>query len=446
MVGWWFKGLPSLRSTDALSRVKPSPKSPPILVGIALALSFRVFYFYPGMAAVHDVWLVLAFLALLALYLPWRLRIREKLLPLEAYVLFLVLVMPVWSAVAAQRAFGQPLLYGILAQRAMVLIAAIPLLTWQALASGKTDWKNLERALLLMAWGSLALDTAMAVFLEPSAYFYAYGPAFASSADPADAKFVFNITFIVFGLFYYGFRGLRGGKGGDFARMGAFLLFCLFVTQGRSFLLALIGTFIWFGILWAPNRMRVASFLIKASIVAAVLGLAGYFFTHQLFVTVASKFADAFTVLFRGQMTDDASANARIGETLLALPWFLKHWIIGCGSISNQWQGGFPAVIEGYFYPVDIGILGALFTFGVSGTLLFVYQFKLAFGFSRNPGAGALGGRSLLDASKGFLVFYAVRSLATGDFAFAPGPSLFFLTLLMAASAGREPSTSRQGK
>ena len=59
--------------------------------------------------------------------------------------------------------------------------------------------------------------------------------------------------------------------------------------------------------------------------------------------------------------------------------WSNEKW--GHGSLSHFWRNGFERVIGVYFYLADIGIVGTLFRYGISGVLLYliwgVLQFRL---------------------------------------------------------------------
>ena len=57
--------------------------------------------------------------------------------------------------------------------------------------------------------------------------------------------------------------------------------------------------------------------------------------------------------------------------------------MLGNGFISNQWNGGWREIL-GYFYPVDIGILGNIFVFGILGTFLLYLPYWFSLDISRN--------------------------------------------------------------
>jgi hypothetical protein len=204
------------------------------------------------------------------------------------------------------------------------------------------------------------------------------------------------------------------------------------ITHGRSLLLSLILAFLSLVILWTPNKARLLAFLPKVALVAGLIWIGLFFLNHDLYGSLVDKFSDAFTVLFTGELTGDASANARISETVMALPYMQKHWLFGSGVVSFQWNGGFQNAMSGYFFPDDIGIIGMVFIYGLLGLFLFLVEFKLALSFSRRIPFFARQ-HPLLDAAKGFILFYALRFPATGLFDVHEA-ALFFIGLLWVAS------------
>ncbi|WP_257313843.1 hypothetical protein [Geothrix fuzhouensis] len=397
---------------------------------VSFALSFRSFQFFPGMGLVQEAWFVLAALALATVYLRWKLPQGLHPSRFEAYVFTIMVIMPFWSAYVAQQEFGQPLIYGLLAQRGMVLIAAVPLLTLQALATRTISLKDIERVLIILAWATLVLYLGMALFLEPGSYFNTYGIGFVTGPEK-EAVFKFDVVFIVFGFYYYAFKGVRRNSLISYLQSGIFLLFLLLIINGRSLLLSLIAAFLWFAVLWAPNKARLLAFLPKVALAISLIWIGLYLLNHDLYIALVDKFSNAFTVLFTGELTDDPSANARIHETVLAYPYMIKHWTMGNGMVSTQWNGGFETAMSGYFHPSDIGILGVIFLYGILGVILYLGEFWFAISSCKRTNPTATQYRTLHDSTKGLILFYGIRSLATAHFVHYAEVILFFVGLLI---------------
>ena len=400
---------------------------------VTMVLSFRTFQFYPGIGPLQEAWFIIMALALIGIYLPWRLRRRGWPHGLELYVLAITIGIPVGSALAANREFGQPIIYGLLAHRSLILFSAVPLLTCHLITENIITIKDLELSIIRLAWFSLTLFLFMFFFLDPAPFFDTYGAGFVSSSRD-DSTFVFEVVFIVFGFFYYAFKGLRQHSSTAFRQSAIFFLFLLLVHRGRSLLLSVLAVFLWFLVLWTPNRSRLVALLFKVIIAVGLIWCTLFFFKHDLYLTMVGKFSDLFTVLFTGELSDDPSANSRIQQTILALPYILNHWLIGNGNVSAQFQGGIGAAVSDYFHPSDIGLLGSVFLYGIIGTLLFLYELKFAITFSNNESQKFNSYRSFLDAAKGTVMFFGLRSIATAQIIFYPESTLFFIAILLVAS------------
>jgi hypothetical protein len=68
-------------------------------------------------------------------------------------------------------------------------------------------------------------------------------------------------------------------------------------------------------------------------------------------------------------------------ESKIALDGFVKHPILGVGFLSTRWNDGFRSLNK-QFYPVDVGILGNLFVYGIIGTLVFYIPFYLTWRYN----------------------------------------------------------------
>ena len=83
-----------------------------------------------------------------------------------------------------------------------------------------------------------------------------------------------------------------------------------------------------------------------------------------------------------GEKVAESSTNVRFMESKFALDGFIKHPIMGVGFLSTKWNDGFRSLNK-HFYPVDVGILGNLFVYGIIGTLVFYIPFFITWKYSR---------------------------------------------------------------
>lgn len=396
------------------------------VLAVFLPLTFRTFQDFPGMAPIKELWQVVAFMFLCFPFLFWKIRSGWRFSTFELYILAIMSVMPMLSGIAAWREFGQPIIYGVLAQRAIILGTGA-LAVMYALRRNLISLDEIEQTFLILGWGTLSLYFFSELFLDPS-IFAQYGEGLVTPGNIEESEFKFRTEFVVFGFMYYAFIGLRRKSLKHYAMASLFLGYIVLMQGGRSLIVSLLAAFIFFAYRWssAPRLLLLVPKMLMAAILFVVLL---YVAKPDYIVDLSSKFSDAFTVVLSGETTSDVSANARIFESALALPYILKNWLLGSGAISNQWHGGYEGVLGGYFYPADIGIVGVVYMYGLFGLLLFSIQFFFAIRFSRHIPV-AIAKLPFVDAIKGFLLYYAVHSLVTGRFAHYCEVSFVFIALL----------------
>ncbi len=402
------------------------------VIVIALFMSFRTFQFFPGMQYVQEAWFLLCFLFILFAYPLWKIRIGLRFSRFEFYLLILTFAGIALAAWRAQQVFVQPLIYGIISQRAIVLIAA-PLILFNAMRYRNIQPKNIEAALLFLTWGTFLLFSAMRLFLDPTR-FVSYGVGFVVTSE-LETSFKFPSYFIIFGVFYYAMLGLRTRRVRYY--FAALILFpAALGPSGRGLTVCVAAT-----LLLCLYRLRgLRRTLITAAkfgFVLAILVGGLYAVAPQKLSTRAAGFADVFTVLSKGSLTTDNSANARIFETLTALPYIEEHPWLGNGVISHQWEGGSKGALGAYFYAADIGVIGVIFSFGILGLALFAYQYRFAWRAAKKLPSSYYS--PLLDATKAMVVYTALYSIAGGLCVWYPEVTLFFIALLYGIASQAKP-------
>ena len=398
-------------------------------LAIAILMSFRTFQYFPGMQYLQELWYVLCLVALGIVYPVWKYATRSRFTSFEIYVLVLTVVAIVLPAWAARREFGQPLIYGLLAQRSAVLMV-IPLLLLLGMRTRRISPYDIELALIWLAWGTFALYSLMLLFLNPE-NFVSYGVGFAQDVN-GTVRFVQNSDFLVFALIYYTLLGFRKRRAKYYAAAAIFLIAVTDNANGRAFMVSLAATFLYFLYRWRPIGQFLGTIGKTCCVAVIMIGL-GYAIDAEYVSTRAASFADAFKVAFTGSEAADASATIRIFETLTAWPYIQQNPLLGNGTLSHQWEGGDEGVLGVYFYASDIGIIGVVFAVGVFGLLLFVYQFQFAISAARKLKQRVRG--PLADAAVGFLLCSALNSIATGIFFFAPEVMLVFIALVVALTS-----------
>lgn len=71
-----------------------------------LVMTFRVLQYFPGMAIIKELWIVLFTMFALLPYLFWKARTGWRVRPYEAYVLLMLVVIPLYAGIARGRIGG----------------------------------------------------------------------------------------------------------------------------------------------------------------------------------------------------------------------------------------------------------------------------------------------------------------------------------------------------
>lgn len=396
---------------------------------LTLLMCFRTLQFFPAMQYVQEGWFGLCWLIFALAWFPWKLSRGLKFSAFEIYVLALILGSVLYPAWRASVVFGQPLPYGMLANRGAGILG-VWLLLYSALRQRLIRLADIEAALLILVWGTFVVYSLMRLTLNP-ANFASYGFGFVTFNDGVPI-FKFPVYFILYGVFYYALRGFRTRRTKDhFLAAVLFLIGALGLTE-RWLTVSMGLTLLFFLFRWRTIRQFTVA-VAKLAVVAAV-GLAAALLINPQFVSGrAAKFSDAFSAVATGSPGEDSSANARLLSSALVLPYIQKHPLLGSGLLSHQWGGGSQHIFGEYFYETDIGVVGVVYAFGLIGLLLFLWQYRFAARAAKRVPRELQG--PLCDATHGFLLFTALFSLTTGICVWYPEIPLLFVTLLAAMAS-----------
>lgn len=419
-------------STDAQvahSNIKTRSLVKRALLVLVLPLSFRTFQFFPGMIYIQETWFVLCCLFVLFVYPFVKIRNGLRFSRLDVYILVLIASSISVAAWQAQSVFGQPFVYGMLSQRAMVLIAGW-LIIADLLSTGKLDPEDIEASLLFLAWSTFALFVAMRLLFSPM-NFLEYGEGLVTQpAIGIEPSFKLQEFFILFGAFYYAIRGMRSGRARYY--LAALILFpAALGGSGRGIAVSAIVVFL-ITLFRLRGPLRGIVSLSQFTLLAGILFASSYALFPLLISARLRGFMEAFAAVVPGTETQDVSASARIVEALTSIPYILAHPLIGNGIVSYQWNGGSRAAVGAYFFVADIGLAGILFSFGTFGLLLYLWQYRIAWIACKRIPDSAHG--PLLDATKAFLLYSAIYSLESGICVWNADATLFFVALVYGLS------------
>ncbi len=379
-----------------------------VLLAIVFTMNLRIFEFFPHFRPLEEVWFVLCLLTFGCLYPLLKAQNDWKFSLLELYLLGLMAVLIVVPAASAFSVFGQPLYFGILARRSSILIA-----TWLLLIHAwKRGWVNaqdVEKVLVALMWFVAAVFLFMRLFISPSAFPDA-PTGFILGFGTENQAFSAPGYLFPFGTIYYTLQGLRDGRTRSYLYAAVIFL----IGSGsswRALFLSMSLTLIYFLFRLKPLPRAMLMLTQFSAIMLVLIGFLNVV-KPDLVADAVGHFVSAFQVALGGQQEhNDASADARVEEVAVALPYVKAHPIFGAGDLSGQWAGGPSSVLGGYFSDADVGLLGTLFTYGLVGLVYSALQYIFAIKTAFKPSAESFG--LLFDAAKGFLLFSAIFSITT---------------------------------
>jgi hypothetical protein len=410
---------------------------------IFLALTFRVFTKTP----LTEIYLVedAAGIALGVYFLLYCLRsLMVGRTPQRAlwWLAVLTVSMAIWSGFAANREFGQPLIYGFLAQRDMFMCLAGPYL-YLSLRNGKVTLADLERAFVALIWICTISYFLLVNILDPRQYSDVHGFVVYHQLR-GGYVFHFNALPVVLGVIYYLVKAIFHRRPTHVLATVFFISYILFVHMGRSLLVALLVSLAIMVLFLIHTRYRLR--MLVWLVPAVVLGVLGLVLTASETLTSYGRLFDSASLVLEGQRSIDPSANARLWELAAAVRYIAKNPLTGSGELSYQWNGGFKTVM-GYFYTADIGLVGIVFVYGVVGLVLVHLQYVWIYRFAKS--VSGVPEQEFLFAIKIFALYYFLNSIVTGDTVFYVAVSFLLLAIfayqaelrvLVPGEAGR-PST-----
>ncbi len=411
-----------------VSRRRLTGPWPVVALSIGLLMVARTFQYFPAMGLVQEAAIVAAPVAL-AVLMRRHPKVVGRTPGFELYLLFLTIAMAAWSGLAALWAHGQPLVFGILASRGYWL-SSFALIVLYAVRARLITTGDVDRAFVACAWITLMLFVLMTVTLDPVNYID-YGPGFIEDRHTEGFRFKFNAVFTLYAMFHYAVRALRESRPQWYLASAPFALFLFGSAGGRtlavSVILAVLVVLLhWGG--WARVWRGAAGL---ALLLGAVFGVAAVIAPEATSERL-DKFADAFAVVsLDADLIGDASAASRALQILVALPMIEEHPWMGNGRISSQWvEEGYAGLLDTYFFPDDIGIVGMAVQFGLIGTAAFAVQFIFGWRYARRITRARSSTTS--DTCETYLAYLAISSIVTGSFVMFPEFVLLLVAMLLA--------------
>lgn len=328
----------------------------------------------PGARVVSNSLFLLLLLVFFSYYLLKSLR--ESQFSILLVISVPILVVPFLSAYQAQQVFGQPFIFGFLADRTKFFILS-PLLLVYLLEANILSIKTVERVLISLASAYFFIALFLYLVVDPELF---RGTSFVIFSPQKGMRYNINHALVLILLFYSLYKTIDQMSIRHILLVVLILIYLLVLVKGRSLLVTLFVALmqIFLRRLTWRQRIAVLSFSILAVVIFGIVAL--FFFKEGVgnFITLFSSALDVVT----GGEGQDASAKSRVIQADVAWEGVREHPLLGNGFLSSQWNDGFNSEFE-HFYPSDIGWLGLLYVNGLVGFILLNIPFALSFWYSR---------------------------------------------------------------
>jgi hypothetical protein len=284
-------------------------------------------------------------------------------------------LIPLISAIQSNKVFGQPYSYGLLAQRQLTMILCAHFVAC-ALGDGWMSKENFEKYFIRSLQILLVIFLFFYVFIDPSRF---VDTEFVTLSPNKGYRYEFPDS-CIYGLFLYGLLKIWISK--EKSWLFTVLLSSFYILNylmDRTQLIAIAGTIC---VYWALNFSipRIVRTLIIGG-TGAIIGLGTIGILAPDFIEKNINLYVTAAETLSGEKVAESSTHVRFMESKIALDGFLKHPILGVGFLSTKWKDGFRSLNK-HFYPIDVGLLGNLFVYGIIGTLIFYIPFFLSWRYS----------------------------------------------------------------
>ncbi len=340
------------------------------------ASAFSIFGRLPNRIFVDVSSLGFLFILLVHYGFEWYKSVRIKKVRNITLIMLPFLIMPIISAIQASRVFGQPIIFGLIAQRQLTMVLCAHFVAI-ALSDRWLTKEKFEKYFIGSLHIMLFVFLVFYMFVDPARFI---DTDFVTLSLNKGYRYEFPDS-CIYGLFLYGlFKIWITKEKGWLLSVLLSSFYILVYLMDRTQLIAIAGTIAVYVFLnfSFPRIIRTAILAGVGGVIAfGALGLlAPDFLTKNinLYVTAVETLT--------GEKVAESSTNVRFMESKIALDGFIKHPIMGVGFLSTKWNDGFRSLNK-HFYPVDVGILGNLFVYGIIGTLVFYIPFFITWKYSR---------------------------------------------------------------
>lgn len=339
------------------------------------ASAFSIFGRLPNRIFVDVTSVGFLFILIIHYFFEWYKALSLKRVKSITVLMIPFLIMPFVSAIQAYQVFGQPLIFGLIAQRQLTLALCAHFIAI-ALIDKRVNKEAFEKYFIRSLHIMLFIFLLFYIFVNPAQF---ADTDFVTLSPNKGYRYEFPDS-CIYGLFIYGlFKMWISKQKGWLLSVLLSTFYILVYLLDRTQLIALAGTIaVYVSLNFTFPRM------IRNAIIAGIFGVLGIGFIGLIAPDFLEKNISLYmraVETLTGEKVAESSTYVRFMESKIALDGFVKHPILGVGFLSTRWNDGFRSLNK-QFYPVDVGILGNLFVYGIIGTLVFYIPFYLTWRYN----------------------------------------------------------------
>lgn len=288
--------------------------------------------------------------------------LKKALKPIHLLGVFLC-SMPIIAAISANLEFGQPVIYGFLAQRDYFLILT-PYVILYLLEIQVINLELLEKVFVKLSWIFLIAFYLVVIFVDPEPYIKTGIVGY--KEIKGGYIFRFQMVFILFGAIYYVVKSVSERKSIYLLYSSLFIVYVVLIRQDRTIVLFMLLT-IFILLFKNLSLRRILNLSLILGVLVSCVILYGSLIKHDGISQLNDLYYQTYLTL-AGEDIPGQKVNVRWQELETAMKYIKKNPVWGSGELSKQWNNGFERL--GHFYPSDIGVFGVVFVYGIGGFLV----------------------------------------------------------------------------
>lgn len=273
----------------------------------------------------------------------------------------LIIIMNVTAALMSYINYGQGFIVGLLTFRIPFISAIIYLIYYMLFSKKIFEKKHTYFSLLINSIFIVSLVlTCLWVYLTHTLnaeyYYLTAGNLLVDTRSDGSYRFRFDIffPFMLFCCSWFKVQQSKNKKALFYYMTGAFALFYIvFYYQGRVFLVALCLSMVLCNIrsvIYSLRHVIIYSVIFMFFILSIIV-----YFAYDSLIDLYKALLDTFSLT-------DGSSLTRLKILSIMAKNFIDNFVFGNGYLSNQSNASFGSI---KFSPLDMGVLGVLYTYGV---------------------------------------------------------------------------------